>query len=181
MIRKTWNAEHYHHLLKSKLGEIALIWSDESFPRVLAILLPGEEQRQAVAATSRGRKLPPLAARLADYLAGKPVRFSLRELDWTGISEFRREVMRACVAIRRGSVTTYGKLAEQAGRKNAARAVGAAMARNPFPLVIPCHRVVASDGHLHGFGGGMEALALKRRLLEHEGHVMRDEFHAMLP
>ena len=80
-------------------------------------------------------------------------------------SRFQRRVWRALRAIPRGETRSYGWLAGRAGRRGAARAVGQAMARNPVPLVIPCHRVVGADGCLVGFGGGLD---LKQRLLDLE-------------
>jgi len=70
-----------------------------------------------------------------------------------------------------GEVATYGQLAARAGSLRAARAVGSVMAKNPLPIVLPCHRVIASDGTLGGFAGGTkeEALALKATLLRYEG------------
>jgi methylated-DNA-[protein]-cysteine S-methyltransferase len=88
------------------------------------------------------------------------------ELEMAPLAPFRRLILMETGRIPRGKVRTYGSLAAAAGRPGAARAVGSAMASNPFPLAIPCHRVVRSDGSLGGFGGG---LALKRALLEREG------------
>jgi len=79
---------------------------------------------------------------------------------------FQRSVWRAIANIPCGQTSTYGELAIAIGRPNSARAVGAACGANPIPLIIPCHRVVGSDGSLTGFGGGLEQ---KRWLLEHEG------------
>jgi len=91
-------------------------------------------------------------------------------LDARGIDAFRLAVYRATQAIPAGSTATYGQLARALGRTDAegARDVGAALARNPFPIVVPCHRVLAANGALHGFSapGG---LATKRRMLELEG------------
>ena len=68
-----------------------------------------------------------------------------------------------------GETVSYGELAEMAGRPRAARAVGSAMATNPLPYVIPCHRVVAAGGKIGGYGGGPNAVARKRELLAREG------------
>jgi methylated-DNA-[protein]-cysteine S-methyltransferase len=82
-------------------------------------------------------------------------------------TEFNRKVLKTLHdTVPAGSTTTYGALAARAGRPGAARAVGSAMANNPVPIVVPCHRVLASDGTLGGYGGGLE---MKRRLLEMEG------------
>src|SRR4029079_15409882 len=89
-------------------------------------------------------------------------------LDEQGIDAFRREVYAATHAIPPGSTVTYGDIAREIGRPDGARDVGAALASNPFPIVVPCHRVVGANGKLTGFSapGG---LATKRRMLELEG------------
>jgi len=91
-------------------------------------------------------------------------------LDETGLEPFRRSVYAATRTIPPGSTATYGEVARMIGRSDpeGARDVGAALARNPFPIVVPCHRVLAANGALQGFSapGG---LATKRRMLELEG------------
>ncbi len=90
----------------------------------------------------------------ARYFRGEPVPFDVA-LDERGLSAFTREIYRHCRAIPPGQVLTYQALAERAGRAGGARAVGRAMATNPWPIVVPCHRVVGSDGTLRGYGGGL--------------------------
>lgn len=94
-------------------------------------------------------------------------------LPWrlTTAAGFTRSVLDRCLRIPRGDVRTYGDLAREAGNPRAARAVGQAMATNPLPLLIPCHRVVPSGGGVGNFGGGG---ALKRWLLEREGALEAD-------
>ena len=87
-------------------------------------------------------------------------------LDVEGVAAFTLAAWRACARIPSGETRSYGWLAAEAGRPGAARAAGQAMARNRFPPLVPCHRVIGSTGSLHGYGGG---LALKARLLEAEG------------
>lgn len=108
---------------------------------------------------------PELRQRLLDYLDGNPVDFSDVALDLPARPPFWRQVWEACARIPYGETRSYAELARQAGAPRAFRAVGGAMAANPIPLVIPCHRVVGSDGRLVGFGGGVEQ---KRRMLEME-------------
>ena len=98
---------------------------------------------------------------IREYLAGRRRRFTV-PLDLSGLPPFHRRVLQVARRIPCGRTATYSDLARRAGRPLAARAVGQAMARNPVPLVIPCHRVVASGGGLGGFSGGLD---LKRRLL----------------
>jgi methylated-DNA-[protein]-cysteine S-methyltransferase len=102
---------------------------------------------------------------LEDYFAGKPDTFSL-PTSCKG-TEFQKAVWDALREVGYGETTTYGELAARIGRPGAARAVGQALAANPLPIVVPCHRVVGHDGRLTGFGGGIDR---KRQLLELEAH-----------
>lgn len=110
-------------------------------------------------------RLASFKARLQAYLRGEAVDFADLPLDMGRGTEFQRRVWAAARAIPRGETRSYGALAREVGSPGAARAVGQAMARNPWPIVVPCHRVVDHDGRLTGFSGGLE---MKRRLLEME-------------
>ncbi len=90
-------------------------------------------------------------ARLRAYAAGRPVSFRDIAVDFVPATEFQRRVYALCRRIPHGKTRTYAELAALAGSPGAARAVGNCMARNPVPLVIPCHRVVGSHGRLGGF------------------------------
>jgi methylated-DNA-[protein]-cysteine S-methyltransferase len=105
---------------------------------------------------------------LGGYFTGDRLRFDL-PLYLPG-STFQRAVWAAVVAVPYGTTTTYREIADGLGRPTAARAVGAANARNPISIVVPCHRVVAASGDLTGYSGG---IAVKRWLLEHEQRVTR--------
>ncbi|MFD9908198.1 methylated-DNA--[protein]-cysteine S-methyltransferase [Streptomyces sp. NPDC059063] len=103
---------------------------------------------------------------LKAYFAGERRDFDL-PLDWSLISGFNRQVLRElATGVRYGTVVGYGDLARRVGQPGAAQAVGLAMGANPLPVVVPCHRVVESDGGIGGFGGGLET---KRQLLALEG------------
>jgi methylated-DNA-[protein]-cysteine S-methyltransferase len=105
------------------------------------------------------------AARLlVCYFDGEPVSFDLPVAP-EGMTEFGNRVLEACAEIPRGETRSYGEVAAMAGSAGAARAVGQALARNPLPVIVPCHRVIGADGSLTGFGDG---LTMKRRLLELE-------------
>ncbi|WP_030318725.1 methylated-DNA--[protein]-cysteine S-methyltransferase [Streptomyces sp. NRRL B-3229] len=100
------------------------------------------------------------------YFAGERQGFEL-PLDWSLISGFNRQVLRELASgVAYGQVVGYGDLAGRVGQPGAAQAVGVAMGSNPLPVVVPCHRVVESDGGIGGFGGGLET---KRKLLALEG------------
>jgi len=104
---------------------------------------------------------------LDEYFAGKRREFELR-VDLRPTREFAHAVLDELARVPYGQLTTYGALAAKAGRPRAARAVGTVMNRNPVPIVLPCHRVVGSNGALVGYGGGLDR---KRALLELEGAI----------
>ena len=114
------------------------------------------------------RALAPIAKHLRAYVEGKRNDLDI-PFDVSWVTPFRRDVLVAVSKVPRGSVATYGEIARRVGRPNAFRAVGNTMRTNPIPLVIPCHRVVGSNGSLTGFGGGLD---VKERLLALEGAAL---------
>jgi len=108
------------------------------------------------------------AGLVRDHLAGKPSAPDF-PLDLRGVPPFTLRVLQACHMIPCGETRSYAELAGLAGNAKAARAVGQAMRRNPLPLIVPCHRVIGSDGSLVGFAGGEQALDTKAALLIREG------------
>ena len=136
---------------------------------VVRVALPGSDVSDPPGRSRRDRAL---ARRLADWFAGRddltdvPV-----DLDASPLSDFQRHVLVTVRAeVPYGETATYGEVAELAGRPGAARAVGTAMARNPVPLFVPCHRVVAANG-IGGYGGGVDGVGLKRALLDLEARA----------
>jgi methylated-DNA-[protein]-cysteine S-methyltransferase len=114
-----------------------------------------------------GLDVTALADKLRRYFCGEAVILD-ELLDPTIGTPFQRRVWAITRAIPRGQTRTYGEIAREAGSPGAARAVGQAMARNPWPVIVPCHRVVGGDRRLVGFGGGLE---MKRELLIMEGAI----------
>jgi methylated-DNA-[protein]-cysteine S-methyltransferase len=109
--------------------------------------------------------------RLCRFAAGESVEFSDVEIDDRHLATFGRRVVAACRRIPLGQTRTYGQLAAVCGSPGAARAVGQVMARNRYPLIVPCHRVLAAGGALGGFSAP-QGLAMKRRLLAMESTTM---------
>lgn len=105
------------------------------------------------------------ATALRAALAGKPAG-TLPPFDWRGATRFQQSIWRALLRIPAGRTSTYAELAAAAGHPRAVRAAGSACGANPIPVLVPCHRVVASGGRLGGFSGGLD---WKRRLLAREG------------
>jgi O-6-methylguanine DNA methyltransferase len=110
------------------------------------------------------REMRPYLSELEAYFAGKRREFTF-PLDLRG-TDFQLACWRALLAIPYGETRSYGAIARAVGKPNAFRAVGMANNRNPIAIVVPCHRVIASDGTLCGYGGGLD---VKRKLLELEG------------
>ena len=116
--------------------------------------------------TSKTNRVISLAKQeLNAYFAGDLTTFSV-PLDWQG-TRFQESVWQALLAIPYGKTVTYGDVARAIGRPRSSRPVGGAVGKNPLPIIVPCHRVIGSDGSLTGFTGGLD---IKIRLLELEGH-----------
>ncbi len=115
-------------------------------------------------------KVHEVAVELKEYLEGKRHLFTIN-IDWMVLRPFQCSVLQATCQIPYGETRTYKEISEQIHRHHAARAVGRAEATNPMPLVIPCHRVIGSDGKLHGYGLA-EGLKTKEWLLKHEGALI---------
>ena len=114
-----------------------------------------------------GARTARVRTELSEYAKGNRKTFEM-PLAFSG-SEWQKEVWAELTRIPFGETRSYGEIADALGRPGAARAVGSANARNALPVVVPCHRVIAADGTLGGFNGGLH---LKERLLEHEIRVL---------
>lgn len=113
------------------------------------------------------RAVAPVMAQLREYFSGVRSHFNL-PVDLSALTPFQREVLAATRQIPAGQTWSYQRVAAKMGRPKSSRPVGQALARNPIPILIPCHRVIASDGSLGGYSGG-SGLKAKRWLLRHEG------------
>ncbi len=105
---------------------------------------------------------------LSFYIAR--TKFEDTGLKLDAVSDFTKIVLSAVQEVEWGATITYGQLAAKIGRPSAVRAVASALGRNPYPFIIPCHRVIASDGSIGGYAWGRE---LKRALLAHEGAILK--------
>ncbi|MEU3045244.1 methylated-DNA--[protein]-cysteine S-methyltransferase [Streptomyces sp. NPDC006984] len=152
-------------LAASAEGLVHVAFHAERPVRDRALALLGSRLAAEPVASGAHRLTEPIR-QVSAYFAGELRDVDL-QLDWSLVSGFNRRVLRALPAAAPfGSVVGYGELAARVGQPGAAQAVGAAMGANPLPVVVPCHRVVETDGALGGFGGGRET---KRRLLALEG------------
>lgn len=148
------------YLAASRKGVCEVMWgiTEADFLATLDPLARTERDPAALA---------PAAKQLRAYFEQPTLHFDV-PLDLSAASPFHRQALQLIRSIPAGTVWTYKQVAEALGRPTASRAVGQAMARNPVPIIVPCHRVVGSGGSLTGYGGG-GGIATKRRLLQMEG------------
>ena len=142
----------------SDQGLIAVEWANTQ-PDFDSYLLPFEPDIVA-----------PYAEELREYLEGKRREFTF-PINWTIFRPFQKEALQAVFKIPYGETRTYSDIALEIHHPRAYRAVGRANATNPMPIVIPCHRLIGTDGKLHGYGGG-DGLKTKEWLLKMEGAVI---------
>jgi methylated-DNA-[protein]-cysteine S-methyltransferase len=174
-MKKTNTAGLSYCLRTTPFGPVAVIWSVyQGHPKISRVMLSKSEvvtnrlvetsYPDAVSASCS--EIDAVADRMVAFLTGEDIRFSLDLARLDLCIEFQRRVLCAEHGIPRGKVSTYAMIAWYLGNAKAARAVGTALANNPFPFIIPCHRAIRSDGTLGGYQGGIN---MKRILLEMEG------------
>jgi len=165
----------YYTSTATRLGNVGIVWRrKDSGTTIVRIFLPDENERiddlirrsfpRAVRRSDRTMKQ--VMRSIQALAAGRDVALSEKILDMKACGEFQRRVLNQVMRIPKGKVSTYGRLAEKSRATRGARATGNALAMNPYPLIIPCHRVIRSDGSLGGFGGGLK---MKKDLLLMEG------------
>ena len=163
-------AHFYYDVFPTPTGWMGVLASSRGVRR--CTLKPTPDQAMAALGPESDRAeenetaVAPIRKALLAYLNGERVSLDDVPLDMEGTPPFFRAAWEACRRISPGETRSYAWLAQQAGRPGAFRAAGQSMARNPFSLLVPCHRVIGSDGSLHGYGGG--GLKVKARLLEME-------------
>lgn len=159
-----------YHTLDSPLGPLLLAATPAGLVRVAFAVEDHDRVLQSLADHVSPRvlraptRLDPVSRELDDYFAGTRHTFDL-PLDWRLASGFRRQVLELLPTIAYGTTSSYAGIARAVGNPKAVRAVGSACAANPLPIVVPCHRVLRSDGSLGGYLGGLDA---KRALLTAE-------------
>jgi methylated-DNA-[protein]-cysteine S-methyltransferase len=171
-------------LFETAIGRCAIAWSAQG---IVGLALPENDDRMLRArmqrrhSTAQEREAPPEVQRIiADIqrlLAGESRDLSMAVLDMTNVPEFDRRVYVETRALSPGQTVTYGDIAGRLGDVGLSRAVGQALGRNPIPIIVPCHRVLAAQGRLGGFSAPGGA-STKRKLLEIEG---ARALHPILP
>ena len=165
------------------IGEIVVVSGDSGVHRIwfdASAHDNGAIDKVAIVGSAREARDRAVARQLDEWFVGSRHDFSLAVAWPSDLSPFARTVLETLAErVPWGETVSYGELAELAGRARAARAVGRIMSANPVPFVIPCHRVIAAGGLIGGYGGGRNAVELKRRLLEREGVYLRGQCSAV--
>jgi methylated-DNA-[protein]-cysteine S-methyltransferase len=157
--------------LATEFGTLTLALSERGLVRLalpsepVSHVLDGVRERYGDDIREHGPELDAARQTVASYLDGSDTSLDV-PIDWSIARGFTRSSLQRLAEVPYGTTVSYGELAARAGNERAARAAGAACATNPVAIVIPCHRVLRSDGGLGGFGGGLE---LKEALLRLEG------------
>ncbi|HEX8306577.1 MAG TPA: methylated-DNA--[protein]-cysteine S-methyltransferase [Jatrophihabitans sp.] len=168
-------------LFPTAVGCCALGWSGPAIVEVnLPEASPDQTRRRMARRLPGSSEQPPPAParevmeRIVALFDGSGDDLADIELDLSGSPEFHRSVYRVTRGIRPGTTLSYGAIATELGLPGAARAVGRALGHNPCPIIVPCHRVLAADGSMHGFSAN-GGVATKRRMLQLEGALPPDE------
>ncbi|MBD3178939.1 MAG: methylated-DNA--[protein]-cysteine S-methyltransferase [Candidatus Latescibacteria bacterium] len=165
----------YYHLIKTGFGGVGISWKPGEAGGIIERVFipdPASSAKEKLLSSfpdsrpGRDKAISVTADKIAAFMEGQDVSFGTGILDMGNCSEFQRRVLMAEREIPRGWISTYGRIGRRIGSERGGRAVGRALAGNPFPLIIPCHRTVRAGGLLGGFQGGP---GMKRRLLELEG------------
>ena len=168
------HAIFYSHM-ETPIGKLLVASSEKGLVRIMfshegkvdSVSLLKKEHPEETLVEDRGKNLL-VIKQLEEYFNGSRTVFSL-PLDIRG-TEFQKSVWDALKKVPYGETRSYGEIARSIGKPKAARAVGNANRKNPIPIVIPCHRIIGSDGSMTGFGGG---IPLKKKLLELERGILK--------
>jgi len=162
----------HHHIFETIFGFAAIVFREDN-SSVKRILLPlnskttSEKLLTETLSSSPGHtpKILKLSSDIQAYFNGTPISLSMESIDLSELSDLEQLVLKKVTTVKYGQTQTYGQISEQIGRPRAYRFVGTTLAKNPFPLTIPCHRIVRSDGSPGGFAGGT---TMKKRMLAME-------------
>ena len=180
-------ASYYYLIIPSVFGAFSILWRESGGKSKIFRIILSKNQDSAlkliqntfsIACQSSNPTILHLVSLMQSFLSGKLVEFDLNLLAFETCSNFQQRVLLAENSIPRGWVSTYGRIGKYIGINRGARAVGNALAGNPFPIISPCHRAIRSDRTLGGYQGGLE---MKRALLEFEGIKISETGKVIVP
>ncbi len=176
-----------HIISSSPIGEIAIIWRKKPKFQIEEIIISNPNQtaseivkekyesEEELHLNKKSKQLNQVLNEINKYFQEKDYKFSLSYLNMDKLKPFQRKVLEAEFKTEKGTVNTYKDIAIEVGSPRAYRAVGTALAKNPFPIIIPCHRTVKADRTIGGFSGFAGGLESKKILLELDGLMIQDK------
>lgn len=176
-----------HIISSSPIGEIAIIWRKKPKFQIEEIIISNPNQtaseivkekyesEEELHLNKKSKQLNQVLNEINKYFQEKDYKFSLSYLNMDKLKPFQRKVLEAEFKTEKGTVNTYKDIAIEVGSPKAYRAVGTALAKNPFPIIIPCHRTVKADRTIGGFSGFAGGLESKKILLELDGLMIQDK------
>ncbi len=173
--------DHFYTTFSSQFDTFTIVWEDNSSElKIKRIFLSDSRLKSEAKAldsfirikSKSSSSITRLAQQIQLFLKGEKIEFDLEMLDFGVCYELQKKVLLTEYKIPRGWVSTYKRIAIHLGMPKGARIVGNALARNPFPIIIPCHRAIRTNGGLGGFQGGIK---MKQKLLELEGIKFSDK------
>ena len=180
-------ASYYYLIIPSVFGAFSILWRESGGKsKIFRIILSNNQDLAlksiqntfSTACQSSNPTIFHLVNLMQKFLSGQLVKFDLNLLAFETCSNFQQRVLLAENSIPRGWISTYGRIGKYIGVSKGARAVGNALACNPFPIIISCHRAIRSDRTLGGYQGGIQ---MKRALLEFEGIEISEKGKVMTP
>ena len=176
-----------HIISSSPIGEIAIIWRKKPKFQIEEIIISNPNQtaseivkekyesEEELHLNKKSKQLNQVLNEINKYFQEKDYKFSLSYLNMDKLKPFQRKVLEVEFKTKKGTVNTYKDIAKEVGSPKAYRAVGTALAKNPFPIIIPCHRTVKADRTIGGFSGFAGGLESKKILLELDGLMIQDK------
>ncbi len=176
-----------HIISSSPIGEIAIIWRKKPKFQIEEIVISNPDQtaseivkdkyerEEELHLNKKSKQLNQVLNEINKYFQEKDYKFSLSYLNMDKLKPFQRKVLEVEFKTKKGTVNTYKDIAKEVGSPKAYRAVGTALAKNPFPIIIPCHRTVKADRTIGGFSGFAGGLESKKILLELDGLMIQDK------
>lgn len=164
----------YQSSFETELGRVSVYATERGICKIGLPATPAEDDVELLPISSSSSLTEQVAIMMKLYFSGRRQLFEKVPVDLAGLTQFRTNILTLIRGIPYGETRSYGEVSIMAGTPGAARAVGGALAANPVPVIIPCHRIVAADGRLTGFTapGGLE---LKKNLLQAEGVEFKGE------
>lgn len=171
----------FYSTFSSPFDTFTIVWREvDSNLRIQRVFLSDPQLKSKIKAlesfeqisAGSSSQITSIGEKIQRFFKGEKVEFDLELLDFNTCSEVQKKVLIAESEVPRGWVSTYKRIAEKIGKPNGARVVGNSLAKNPFPIIIPCHRAIKTNGELGGYQGGIE---MKRKLLEMEGIDISDK------